>query len=375
MAFEITVTVKRNGKLEVSEDPFEISVYRESKRVKLLFDVDDEIDSTYHYLKFTHKNATYLYRVHNNIFEIPKAITAYEGAWEMSFIACDEVANSDSTITANYIYASEPVVATVVKGNLGIIHTSEEFTLLSQLVEGTFDRFEIPSGVTYTTSYLLAEASNQFTVFIPYTVTTIRHHSFYLSGCTSIEFEEGSQLTTLEDNALYRVEGLGNIKFPRSLTTWGKYALSRCACEVVEFEANSRLTSLTSYAFWDMPNLKKLYLPDHLTSFSGGTNVIKNCPLLNEVWIPNTLTTAIPQNAFGTDLPVLSKITLQSNFNINANFSNVSTLTRETMIAMFRALKDLTGQGAKVLTLGSTNLARLQSGDIDIALNKNWSIA
>ena len=45
------------------------------------------------------------------------------------------------------------------------------------------------------------------------------------------------------------------------------------------------------------------------------------------------------------------------------------------MIAMFRALKDLTGQGAKVLTLGSTNLARLQSGDIDIALNKNWSIA
>ena len=72
---------------------------------------------------------------------------------------------------------------------------------------------------------------------------------------------------------------------------------------------------------------------------------------------------------------MLSKITLQSNFNINANFSNVSTLTRETMIAMFRALKDLTGQGAKVLTLGSTNLARLQSGDIDIALNKNWSIA
>ena len=78
MAFEITINVKRNGKLEVSEEPFEISVYRESKRVKLLFNVDAEIDSTYHYLKFTHKLATYLYRVNNNEFEIPKATTGSE---------------------------------------------------------------------------------------------------------------------------------------------------------------------------------------------------------------------------------------------------------------------------------------------------------
>ena len=113
MAYEINVHVDKSGKLEADQFPLELSVYRESKRVKLLFQVDQEIDSTYHYLKFTHKNATYLYRVHNNEFEIPKAITAYEGRWEMSFVACDEVANSDSTITANYIYASEPVVADV----------------------------------------------------------------------------------------------------------------------------------------------------------------------------------------------------------------------------------------------------------------------
>ena len=92
MAYEINVHVGKDGKLVTDVESFEISVYRESKRVKLLFEVDTEIDSTYHYLKFTHKNATYLYRVHNNEFEIPKAITAYEGAWEMSFVACDEVA-------------------------------------------------------------------------------------------------------------------------------------------------------------------------------------------------------------------------------------------------------------------------------------------
>ena len=77
MAYEINVHVDKSGKLEADQFPLELSVYRESKRVKLLFQVDQEIDSTYHYLKFTHKNATYLYRVHNNEFEIPKAITAY----------------------------------------------------------------------------------------------------------------------------------------------------------------------------------------------------------------------------------------------------------------------------------------------------------
>ena len=53
MAYEINVHVGKDGKLTSDVEPFEISVYRESKRVKLLFEVDAEIDSTYHYLKFT----------------------------------------------------------------------------------------------------------------------------------------------------------------------------------------------------------------------------------------------------------------------------------------------------------------------------------
>ena len=175
----------------------------------------------------------------------------------MSFVACDEVANSDSTITANYIYASEPIVATVLKGNLGIIHTSEEFKMLSQLVEGSFDHFEIPEGVGFITTNFLAEATNEFTVSVPYTVTTIKQHAFYLSGCTHIEFEPGSQLATLENYALYRIENLDDINFPSSLSTWGQYNLSGCGCEYVTFGAESNLRSLTSYAFWNIPKLKK----------------------------------------------------------------------------------------------------------------------
>ena len=373
MAYEINIHVNKNGKLETEELPLSISVYRESKRVKLLFDVDEEIDSTYHYIKLTHARVAYLYRVHDNEFEIPKAVTAYEGRWEISFVACDEVANSDSTITANYIYASEPIVADVTRGNLGIIHTSEEFKLLSQLVEGTFDHFEIPSGVTYITENFLADATNSFEVYVPATVTTIEAHAFYQSGCTHIEFEPGSALATLEANALYRIENLDDITFPASLSSWGNYNLSYCGCEYVYFEANSNLRSLSSYSFWNIPNLKKLRLPDRLTSFAGGTAVVKGCPLLNEIWFPNTINVAIPLESI-QECPALSKITLQSNFNVNANFGNCTSLTRESVIAMFRALKDLSGAASKVISIHQVVYDRLEEEDIDIATDKNWTI-
>ena len=373
MAYEINIHVNKNGKLETEENPLTISVYRESKRVKLIFDVDQEIESTYNYLKFTHAKASYLYRVHNHQFEIPKAITAYEGRWEISFVSCDEVANSDSTITADSIYASEPIVADVARGNLGIIHNSEEFVLLSQLVEGTFDHFEIPEGVGFITTSFLAEASNEFTVSIPYTVTTIKAHAFYESGCTHIEFEPGSQLATLENNALYRIPNLDDINFPSSLSSWGQYNLSGCGCEYVTFGANSNLRQLSSYAFWNIPNLKKLYLPDRLTSFSGGTAVVKGCPLLNEIWFPNTINVPIPQNSI-QECPLLTKISLQSNFNVNANFGNCTSLTRESVIQMFRNLKDLSGSATKVITLHQTVIDLFEDEDIDIALDKNWSL-
>ena len=372
MAYEINIHVNKNGKLE-TELPLELSVYRESRRVKLIFDVDPEIESTYNYLKFTHARQTYLYRVHNYQFEIPKAITAFEGRWEMSFISCDEVANSDSTITAEFIYASEPIVADVLKGNLGTIHVTEEFTLLSQLVEGTFDHFTIPEGCTYIAPNFLAEATNEFTVSVPYTITTIKSHAFYQSGCTKIEFEPGSRLATLENNALYRIENLGDIDFPSSLSTWGQYNLSGCGCEIVTFGANSNLRQLTSYAFWNIPNLKKLYLPDRLQSFTGGTAVIKGCPLLNEVWFPNTINVAIPLEAI-QECPALSKISLQSNFNVNANFGNCTSLTRESVIQMFRNLKDLSGSASKVISLHQQVIDRLEDEDLDIATNKNWTI-
>ena len=374
MAYEININVDKTGKLITSEFPLTMSVFKESKRVKLNFTVDPEIDSAYHYLKFTHQNTNYLYRVHDNTFEIPKAVTAWEGRWEISFICCDEPANASSVITANYIYASEPLIANVARGNLGNNSTTEEQNLLRELVEGTFDEFQIPNTASFISSYFLSNYAQSFKLIIPSSIITIKDRILYDSGCNGIIFEEGSQLRTLEDYAIYRIANLGDITFPKSIDAWGKYNLGSCGCGIVRFEALSNLRTLGSYAFWNIPNLTKLYLPDRLQTLSGGTSVIKSCPVLNEVWIPNTVTSAIPANAI-QDCPLLNKITLQTSFNVSSNFSNVTNLTKESIVLMFQALKDLSGAGAKVLTLGAANLAKCTQEELNIALNKNWSLA
>lgn len=374
MAYEINIIVDKTGKLITSEFPLTMSVFKESKRVKLNFTVDPEIDSEYHYLKFTHQNTNYLYRVHDNTFEIPKAVTAWEGRWEISFICCDEPANASSVITANYIYASEPLIANVARGNLGNNSTTEEQNLLRELVEGTFDEFQIPNTASFISSYFLSNYAQAFKLIIPSSIITIKDRILYDSGCNGIIFEEGSRLRTLEDYAIYRIANLGDITFPKSIDTWGKYNLGSCGCGIVRFEALSNLRTLGSYAFWNIPNLTKLYLPDRLQTLSGGTSVIKSCPVLNEVWIPNTVTSAIPANAI-QDCPLLNKITLQTSFNVSSNFSNVTNLTKESIVLMFLALKDLSGAGAKVLTLGAANLAKCTQEELNIALNKNWSLA
>lgn len=375
MPFIIPIQVKKNGTLKCeTDDPIDISVYKESKRVKLTFTVDSDIDAEYHYLKFTHANTSYLYRVHNNEFLIPKAVTAWEGRWEISFVCCDEPANSDGTITADYIYASIPLVCDVHKGNLGYTAQTEEQLILKQICEGTFDHFEVPQDVESIVSYLFSNLAQEFTFFVSANVEVIHEYALYQSGCTSITFEEGSKLTTLDDHALYRITNLGNIKFPANLSNWGKYNLGSCGCQRVEFGTNSKLKSLTSYAFWNISGLKTLYLPDRLESFTGGTAVIKSCPLLEEVRFPNTLNTVIPANSI-SDCPELKRIILQSNFNVSANFSNCTALTHDSIVAMLQALKDLSSGASKTLTIGATNLAKVSSEEIQIATNKNWSVS
>ena len=59
----------------------------------------------------------------------------------------------------------------------------------------------------------------------------------------------------------------------------------------------------------------------------------------------------------------------------SANFSNCTSLTHESIINMLYSLKNLTGGSAKSLTLGATNLAKINDTEKAIATNKNWTLS
>ena len=164
-------------------------------------------------------------------------------------------------------------------------------------MEGTFDEFEIPNTATFIGSYFLSNYAQSFNLIIPSSIITIKDRILYDSGCNQIIFEDGSQLRTLEDYAIYRIANLGDITFPKSVDTWGKYNLGSCGCGIVRFEAVSNLRSLGSYAFLEHSQSDEIIPAWSTSNTIWGTAVIKSCPQLNEVWIPNTVTSAIPATA------------------------------------------------------------------------------
>jgi hypothetical protein len=94
---------------------------------------------------------------------------------------------------------------------------------------------------------------------------------------------------------------------------------------------------------------------------------------LHTINFPNSLT-SVYSGAF-YDCKNLKFITLEQGFNCNLSISISTKYSVETLVAMFEALKDLTGQTAKTLTMGATNLAKLTDEQKAIAINKNWTLA
>lgn len=179
-------------------------------------------------------------------------------------------------------------------------------------------------------------------IVIPNTVTSLPQRNY--AGFTEhsepmrISFEEGSRITSTPPYAFYNNTGLIEIEFPPSITDFGGYLFSGCiSLKKVVFNSDTNITNITA---------------------SNVGNPFYNCILLEDIQIPkgwkDTNATIIISNG-------------------SANFTNV--LTHDSMVAMLENLVDLTGQTAKTLTLGETNLARLSEAEKAVATSKNWVLA
>ena len=129
-----------------------------------------------------------------------------------------------------------------------------------------------------------------------------------------------------------------------------------------------------TYSFAYLQTLTYLELPKGVAGFSGSGQTISYCSSLKTLKLPNTFSLVI-QAYHIRDNEELTEIILENGWNCSANFSNCNNLTSSSMVAMFNALKNLTGQTSKTLTLGSTNLSKLTSSQIAIATSKNWTVS
>lgn len=370
--YRIKIKATGNGRLDVGSERLKLGTTGENQRLELEFILDSTIEGNYQYVKFTSTKATFLYRLTNNIFVVTKSILAFDGIWKMSFISTNAVIQNNR-ITGTYAYISEPIECVIVRGILDDDNPTDEETALNNICSMNFQELVIPESVKSIGAYFMYNSRKTFSLTIGRGVTSIGAYAFYDATISKLEFESSSELTTLYDYAFYHVTINDSVTFPKSITSWGKYVLQNSSVISVTFEANSNLRSLGSYAFWDN-SVQYLQLPDRLNTLSGNTYVIKNCTSLTRLWIPNTITTIIPANAiYGCGK--LTTIELEKDFNVSANFSNCLALTRDAIVNMLYALKNLNGSTAKTLTLGSTNLAKLSDGDIAIATNKNWTLS
>lgn len=370
---EIKIKVNGNGTLTTGfVDRLKLGTAHEVNRVKMVFEIDETIEGTYQYVKFLKGDISYFYRVNNNEVVINKSVLASSGVWMFSFISTDK-AITNSKITGNYAYISEPIDVVVVDGILQKGGLGESGDLAKALIEMTVDEIVIPDYVESIGNYFLYNAGKVIQLKLNSKIKSIGTYAFYGNTIARLIIPEDCELTTLCDNALYNIYFDYDLVIPASVTTWGKYVLKNSYTFCLDFHKDSKIETLGSYALWEN-DIEEIYLPPNLKTLSGNTYVIKNCESLYYLWIPNSITTPIPASAiYGCDN--LESIELEEEFNVSANFSNCTALSSVSIVSMFHALKDLTGTTPKTLTLGADNLAKVTDDEKAIALNKNWTLS
>ena len=134
----------------------------------------------------------------------------------------------------------------------------------------------------------------------------------------------------------------------------------------------NNVTSIENYTFYQCWNLTNVTIPNNVTRI--GKTVFYDCRNLTNVTIPNSVTN-VESDAF-LNCSNLENVTFEEDFQCSGLDLSASTkFSVDTMIAMFNALADKTGQTACTLKLGSTNLAKLSNEQLAIATEKNWTLA
>ncbi len=144
-------------------------------------------------------------------------------------------------------------------------------------------------------------------------VTGIARFAFWnCTSLTSVTFAEGSQLTSIGDNAFNGCSALTSITIPSNVTSIGERAFSDCSSltsitipsgltqigpkafdncvklTAVNFTDDSKLNNIGDEAFDGCASLTSINIPSSVTSI--GRRAFQNCNALTSINIPNSVT-------------------------------------------------------------------------------------
>lgn len=260
----------------------------------------------------------------------------------------------------------------------------------------------LPETLTTISAASFEYCNNLTSINIPNNVTLIGSYAFQnCSNLTSVSIGENTQYT-LEKNA-FAGTGITD-EYVSDIVSHAKtiYPNIFQGCNsLINIEINVIWTEM----FLNCENLKTVKVTHHSTGT--GNNVFKNdtklesviiesetlttigicvfggCTSLKTVHLPSSITTATSDSLTSTssayyafyNCKSLEDIQLGQDWNMSLRLNVSNNITVDSMVAMFNSLKDLTGDTAKTLTLGETNLAKLTDEQKAIATNKNWTLA
>lgn len=202
----------------------------------------------------------------------------------------------------------------------------------------------VPETITWIGTYAFQHCDNLTSAVV--NCNELGGYMFF--DCTSLSYVKFSpQLSNIPNAAFQACYSLESIDLPQSLLTIGGSAFGSCRS----------LQSITIPAGTQTIGLQAFYA----------------CSALTSIALPASLKT-ISDNAFSACYNI-ADVQLGQGFCASLNLSASKLLTPEVMVPMLTALCDRTGDTTLTLALGKTNLDKLNTAEIQIATDKNWTLA
>jgi len=189
-------------------------------------------------------------------------------------------------------------------------------------------------------------------ITIPESVTSIGSYAFAGNinnpmAITTVTFAEGSQLTSIGDNAFEYCRSLENISIPEGVTSIGNSAFSWCS-SLESISIPEGITSISNNTFEYCSSLESISIPAGVTSI--GNSAFIGCESLESISIPAGVT-SIGNSAF-EGCSSLIGITIPDSVETIGNnaFSNCAGLTSIGIPASVTSISQAAFSGCESLT-------------------------